>query len=175
MKLQWMGEYRAFVEKLNKYANVYASMYNKEDYYGTSIPISISQIQVLEYLLENEELNQNMSEIAGRLGISPSAFTKLVNKLTQKDLLEKFYMEGNRKNIIIRVTDHGRRLYQNYSNYIYEKSFSKMFHAGEGLPKKYLPVVAKMLDAGIWLVQEKEVKSSQVLIPVEKKQKLNQN
>ena len=87
MKLQWMGEYRPFVEKLIKYANVYASIYNKEDYYGTSIPISFSQIQVLEYLLENEELNLNMSEIAGRLGISPSAFTKLVNKLTQKDLL----------------------------------------------------------------------------------------
>lgn len=171
MKMQWMGEYRPFLEKLIKYANVYASIYNKENYYGTSIPISFSQIQVLEYLLENEELNLNMSEIAGRLGISPSAFTKLVNKLTQKDLLEKFYMEGNRKNIIIRVTDHGRRLYQNYSNYIYEKSFSKIFQAGEGLPKKYLPVIARMLEAGIWLEQEKEVKSAQVLIPVEKKQK----
>lgn len=98
MYLEWMGKNRAFVEKFIRYANTYAAVYKKEALYGTDIPISFEQVQVLEYLLENEQLNQNMSMIASRLGITPSNFTRIVNKLSGKNLLEKYYVEGNRKN-----------------------------------------------------------------------------
>lgn len=90
MYLEWMGKNRAFVEKFIRYANTYAAVYKKEALYGTDIPISFEQVQVLEYLLENEQLNQNMSMIASRLGITPSNFTRIVNKLSGKNLLEKY-------------------------------------------------------------------------------------
>ena len=85
MYLEWMGKNRAFVEKFIRYANTYAAVYKKEALYGTDIPISFEQVQVLEYLLENEQLNQNMSMIASRLGITPSNFTRIVNKLSGKN------------------------------------------------------------------------------------------
>ena len=50
MKLEWMGEYREFVEQLIKYCNYYAASYKKERCYGTEIPISFAQIQIVEYL-----------------------------------------------------------------------------------------------------------------------------
>ena len=118
MYLAWMGKNRAFVEKFIRYANTYAAVYKKEALYGTDIPISFEQVQVLEYLLENEQLNQNMSMIASRLGITPSNFTRIVNKLSGKNLLEKYYVEGNRKNIVIRVTDFGKEQYSSYSKWI---------------------------------------------------------
>ena len=58
MKLAWMGEYRDVVEKLIRYCNIYAAVYKKEAYRGTDVKISYSQIQVVEYLLENEELHR---------------------------------------------------------------------------------------------------------------------
>lgn len=62
MKLEWMGEYRDIVEQLIKYCNVYAAVYKKEEFMGTDIPISYAQIQIIEYLLENEELHLNMKQ-----------------------------------------------------------------------------------------------------------------
>ena len=138
MYLEWMGKYRLLVEKMIRYANMYAAIYKKEDFYGTDIPISFEQVQVLEYLLENEQLNQNMVMIANRLGITPSNFTRIVNKLVGKGLLEKYYVEGNRKNIVIRVTDLGKEQYQIYSEYIYELSFSRLFKQIEGIPEEEL-------------------------------------
>jgi DNA-binding MarR family transcriptional regulator len=64
-----------------RYCNIYAGVYKKEMTHGTNVSFSYAQIQVLEYLLENEELNQNMSCIATRLGITFSTFSKVVNKL----------------------------------------------------------------------------------------------
>lgn len=167
MYLDWMGKNRFFVEKMIQFANMYAAVYKKEEFYGTEIPISFEQVQVLEYLLENERLNQNMAMIASRLGITPSNFTRIVNKLVKKGLLEKYYIEGNRKNIIIRVTDLGRELYQTYSKYICNNFFSGLFEESEGVPEEVLNQLARGLEKSL----HREVESAREakLIPVETK------
>ena len=57
MQLEWMGEYRDVLEKLIHYCNVYAAVYKKEMPPIEGVSFSFSQIQVVEYLLEKEELN----------------------------------------------------------------------------------------------------------------------
>ena len=146
MKLEWMGEYREVVEKLIHYCNVYASVYKKECITKEGVSFSFSQVQVLEYLLENEDRNDNMSVIAARLGIALSSFSKLVSALEEKGLLEKFYLEGNKKNIIVHVSELGRKVYAAYVDEIYENHFSNMFSALNEIPKEYLPVIAQALD-----------------------------
>ena len=168
MKLAWMGEYREVVEQLIRYCNIYASVYKKEGYRGAETPISYAQIQVVEYLLENEDLHQNMSQIASRLGITPSSFTKLVNKLTDKGLLEKFHVQGNRKNVIVRVSALGRETYEGYSEYIYREHFSKMFDVGRALPREHLPLIARMLGAGLGASACEGAAAERVLIPIGK-------
>ena len=91
LELKWMGRYRGVVEQLIRYCNVYAGVYKKETLYPkTNVAVSYSQVQVLEYLLENEELNQNMSTIAKRLGITLSSFSKMINVLMEKGLVENW-------------------------------------------------------------------------------------
>lgn len=169
MYLDWMGKNRAFVEKFIRYSNTYAAVYKKEQLYGTDIPISFEQVQVLEYLLENEQLNQNMSMIAKRLGITPSNFTRIVNKLAGKQLLEKYYVEGNRKNIVIRITDFGREQYTSYSQWIYEHSFSKIFARIEKMPEEELLELAQGFEEALWL--EEKTSTEGRLIPVDNKKK----
>lgn len=148
MKLEWMGEYRDVVEKLIRYCNEYGNIYKREQYYGTKIKFSYAQIQVIEYLLENEERNQNMSTIAARLGISNSVFSKLVNQLVTKGLLQKYHTMNNRKDVIVRVTELGRSTYMEYSDFILKNHFQKMFDIADQLPRETIPVIAQMLGAG---------------------------
>lgn len=149
MKLEWMGEYRDVVEKLMKYCNEYGNIYKREQHYGTDIKISYAQIQVIEYLLENEERHQNMSTIASRLGVSLSVFSKLVNQLATKGLLQKYHTQSNKKDVIIQVTELGRKTYTDYSEFIVRTHFQKMFAVADKLPRETLPLIAQMLDAGL--------------------------
>lgn len=144
IRLEWMDKHRQLVEKIIKYGNAYAHVYNKQWDYHTNIVFSAAQIQVLEYVLENE--NQKMSEIAKRLGITRSAFSKNVKKLIDKDLLEKFHSHDNQKDIFLRVTAQGEEVYSQYSKYIFEKCFREMFEVADQIPQQYLELMAKMLD-----------------------------
>ncbi len=170
MKLEWMGEYRDVLEQLIKYCNVYASIYNKEILRAEDVSFSFAQIQVVEYLLENEELNQNMMTIAARLGITSSTFSKLVARLVKKGMLKKFHMQGNRKDIVVRVTPMGQRVYDAYAARVVERHFGRMFGAAKDIPREYLPLFAQMLGAGLPRVVETPAdEEKRVLIPVREK------
>ncbi|MBQ4422960.1 MAG: MarR family transcriptional regulator [Clostridia bacterium] len=127
MKLEWMGEHREIVEALIRYCNIYAAVYRAERMSYEGITYSYSQIQVLEYLLENEERGENMSSIAHRLGITRSNFTKIINRLAQKGLVEKCRMPGSRRDLCVRVNDLGRVLYDDYSKGVLKRHFEPMF------------------------------------------------
>jgi len=166
MKLKWLGEHRSLIEALIYFANNYMRVYNKE-FLGDKVKISFSQIQVVEYLLENEEYNQKMSEVAKRLGITASSFTKLVNKLVEKGILQKYHIKGNKKDIIIRVTPLGKCEYQKYSEQIATILFSEMFQIGEEVSEKEREVFTRMLRS-LGSKIEWEGKEPVVLVAVDK-------
>jgi len=142
MKMSWMGEYRDIVESLIHYCNIYADVYKHEHMVFQDVTYSFSQVQVLEYLLENEERQENMSAIAYRLGISRSNFTKIVNRLEAKGLVDKQYMQGSRKVLIVTVNEFGKALYEGYSQDILKSHFSPMFKQLEQIPKECYPILS---------------------------------
>ncbi len=127
MKLEWMGQNREVVEALIHYCNIYAGVYRIEKMSFQDIRYSYAQIQVLEYLLENEERNDNMSAIAQRLGITRSNFTKIISRLSNKGLVEKVRMPGSRRDYNVVVNDLGRELYEDYAKGILKRHFEPMF------------------------------------------------
>ena len=145
MKMEWMGEYRDVVEALIHYCNIYADVYKNEHMVFQDVTYSFSQVQVLEYLLENEERQDNMSAIAARLGISRSNFTKIVNRLEAKGLVEKAYMQGSRKELIVTVNEFGKALYEEYAQEILKNHFQPMFMKLDRIPKSYYPYISEAL------------------------------
>ena len=127
MKLAWMGKNREIVEALIRYCNIYAVVYKIEKMSYRGITYSYSQIQVLEYLLENEERNENMSKIAHRLGITRSNFTKIISRLAAKGLVEKVSMPGSRRDLNVVVNELGRELYEDYAKGVLKRHFEPMF------------------------------------------------
>lgn len=146
MELTWMGRYREFVERIVKFGNAYAQSYTVEKSFNTPIAFSSLQLQVMEYILENEEKNQNMLEIATRLGISASTFSKNVKKMMEKGLLEKYHISGNRKEVIVKVTELGREMYRLYSEYILREVFQPIFQELDALPDDVVGRFCRVLD-----------------------------
>ena len=97
MRLNWMGKYRNFLEQLIRFGNLYAQAYKVEDSYTESTSFSPAQIQIMECILENEDNNLKMAEIASNLGVTPSSFSKNIKKMTEKGLLEKYHTNHNKK------------------------------------------------------------------------------
>ncbi|MNO80661.1 MarR family protein [compost metagenome] len=168
MSLEWMGKNRSFVEKLVKFGNAYANSYKKESPYNTAFSFSAAQIQVLEYILENEDKNHNMLEISNRLGISKSAFSKNVTKMVEKGFLEKFHTSENKKNIIIKVTKTGKEVYDQYVQYAYEKSFKKIFSLLNEIPEQHIEKIEAILDVAAIATSKKTKQKKEVkLIRIE--------
>lgn len=146
MKLEWLGTHRTFIEKSIKFANAYAYTYQKEQSFGTDQKFSSAQIQVIEYILENEDKNQSMVEISRRLGISQSAFSKNVKKMLEKGLLEKYHLSDNKKKVIVRVSQLGKETYFQYCEYVKRGIMNSLLEVIDQVPQSNLDLVAKALD-----------------------------
>ena len=107
MKLEWMGEYRDVVEAIIGVANIYNQIYNYKVFSDPSgkILLTANEVQIIEYIYENEERNDNMSEVARRLSISQSTFSKKVKQLVQKGLLERNPDQKDRRKVHLILTE----------------------------------------------------------------------
>lgn len=168
LKLEWLGEEREIMESLFLWSNNYANGYKKPFAINDNYCLSASEIQVIEYLLENEEMQLNMAGVAKRLGISKSSFTLQVTKLEQIGLLKKYYQEGNKKNLIVLVTDEGKQLYDEYSKkmtYIWK---STVLDPLDSIPMEYKSAIAKVIRNMIGTSKKFENAQKPHLIPIDK-------
>lgn len=144
MKLEWLGKYRNFFENLYYYTNTYGQVYTLSDFHQTSVPCSLAQIQILEYILENEEQNQKMAQVAQRLGVSPATFSKNVKKMVEKKLLEKYKSTTNKKEIIVKASSLGRQVYDEYVAALMEMRFRDTFAILDQIPAEYIDKLASV-------------------------------
>ncbi|WP_028592080.1 MarR family winged helix-turn-helix transcriptional regulator [Paenibacillus massiliensis] len=146
MKLDWMGNHRTLIEKIIKYGNAYSNTYKLQRSYGTDVMFSASQIQTLEYILEAEDKEEKMSEMAERLGVSRSTFSKNVKILKEKGLLEKYHLSGNRKDIYVKPSAKGREVYAQYTEFVRELCFDDIFRYADTISEADKESFTRILD-----------------------------
>jgi len=127
MKLEWMGPYRELVEEYIRASNHYARNYRNARMTFEGTALSAATVQVLEYILENEDQMQPMARLAERLGVTRGAFSKIAAQLCQQGLVEKHHPEENSKEYVLTLTDKGRRVYEAYTGYVLPEVFAPVF------------------------------------------------
>lgn len=120
MELEWMGRYRDIVGKIMRHGNIYARGHSMKIEDDTGTVLSALEWQTLECILEYEDDYCNMTELAEKLGIPQSNFSKYVKTLIQEGLVERFQIKGNNKNIILKLTKKGRDYYSVRSRIIHD-------------------------------------------------------
>lgn len=166
MELKWI-RHRKIVAAYYRSANAYTALCRRENL--SSAGMSSVEVQIIEQLLEHSDENRNMKWFAGQIGISTSAFTNYVNRLTQKGLVEKFHTVDNHKNIILKVSPAGLEAYTEYAE-VMQEVFEPMFKVMDRFSDEQEEDVVEMLNA--WADQHligTEKDKNFVLIPVDKK------
>lgn len=147
MELTWLGKYRQFVGTLFRSANAYSQVCKLEASFGDT-EISTYEIQIMEHILEYSDQHKNMSWYAELLGLSQSVFSKYVKKLVSKGLVEKYYLKGNKKNIVLMVSERGQEVYKSYSEYAESTWFRDFFDMLDTVPPDQLEMFEKII--GTW-------------------------
>jgi len=145
MNLDWLGKYRRFVGSLYRSANAYSQLCKKETL-GDSVKISPYEVQIMECIMENENQYRNMKWYAQQLGLSPSTYSKYVKKLVEKKMLEKYHVVGNKKDIILQVSELGLEEYQKYADHALKKWFSPLFEKLDELPPEQIEKMREILE-----------------------------
>jgi DNA-binding MarR family transcriptional regulator len=83
--------------------------------FGTDRLLYSSEIHTLEMIGKHPGIT--VTELADRQGISKSALPKLIHKLIQKDLVYRYQETGNKKNILLELTDNGRIAVQHHCKF----------------------------------------------------------
>jgi len=146
MAMEWLGEHEKLIGALMRFGNAYAQNYNTERDLGIGVSFSASEIQALEYILFNERENQHMAEMAAKLGIPNSTFSKNIKKMMDKGLVEKYHTSTNKKEIILRVSAFGREAYGRYRQFVYDNIYKDVFTLLDTVPQEYRETMLKALD-----------------------------
>lgn len=99
-----------------------------------------SQMKVLELVAFTDI--QTVSELAGFLGISTPAASKTVEKLVQRKFLNRCGGESDRRNVLVSLTEDGRRLLAAY-DFARSERLKDLFSQ---FPSEELRRVATLLD-----------------------------
>lgn len=138
MELTWMGRNRELVKELTRHSNIVSRALNNASSFNNEVEMTCIELQILENLIEKDDENRIMSEVAADVGIPRSAITLSSRHLLAQGLIERFRIKGNNKNIILRPTPLGRKVYQQYSETTALELFSKFFEELDKLSEEEL-------------------------------------
>lgn len=89
------------------------------------------------------EDGDNMSSVAKKRNITVGSLTTAVNHLVKKGYVDRSRGEEDRRIVMIRLTEKGRKAYWHHADYHRQMTEAVL----EKLSEEELPVLFKMLDA----------------------------
>ncbi len=146
MEVDWMGRYRPLVAALVLHANIVNKGISERNDIGDGIMLNPQEWQSLEFIIEHNDSFFSMIEISRRLGIPQSTFSRIVKTLQENRLIAKYQVAGNRKNIVLRPTDYGVKLYRNRVERSSGTRFRKFFAELEPLSDEDIKTFTSALN-----------------------------
>ena len=143
MKLEWMGPYREIIGNFYRSANGYSQIC-KNEMFGEPVLFSPYEVQIIEHILEHADQHRNMKWYASRLGLSQATYSKYVQKLVDKGLVEKYHTSGNKKDIILMVSPLGLKEYREYAVVAASQLFSELFRYLDSISEAELETVNRV-------------------------------
>ena len=146
METSWMGRYRSLVAALVQHGNLAGKNVGKKNDIGDGIMLSAQEWQILEHILEYHDETCNMVTMSNRLGVPQSSFSRAVKVLCSAGLVDKYQAVNNRKNIILKPTEYGCRLYERNAARLLQEQFRPFFDMLEPISDEDLNTVIRAIE-----------------------------
>jgi DNA-binding MarR family transcriptional regulator len=83
--------------------------------FGTGVPIHRKEIHTLQAIGRYPKMN--ITALAEHMGVTKGAISQTVAKLVSKKLVQKTYAKGNKKEVLLELTDLGWIGFQNHAKF----------------------------------------------------------
>ncbi|GAA5152627.1 MULTISPECIES: MarR family winged helix-turn-helix transcriptional regulator [Amycolatopsis] len=103
--------------------------------------LSVSEYTVLDVLARQDGFHLRMNQLANAVVLSQSATTRLVSRLENRDLLQRYLCPTDRRGIYTEVTEAGRRLLDE-ARPTHDEALTRALADAEQLPE-----LAPLVDA----------------------------
>lgn len=99
--------------------------------FGTGVPLFRSEIHTIETIGKNPGIN--VTRLAEKMGVTKGAVSQMLTRLTKKKLIDKRRMPGSDKEVMIGLSDLGRRAFENHGAFHRQILAVLKDHYGDGL------------------------------------------
>jgi DNA-binding MarR family transcriptional regulator len=114
---------------------------------AASADLSVVEYTVLDALSRQDGWHMRMQQLARATALSPSATTRLVNRLEDRSLLTRVLCADDRRGIYTEMTQAGRRLYEQ-AKPIHDETLERVLAEAQEQPE-LAPVVEALHGAGL--------------------------
>ena len=111
--------------------------------FGTAHLLYQSEIHFIDAIGSGEGLNA--SQISKKMGITNGAVTQVAEKLVKKKLVERYKIQGNKKEVYLRLTTEGKTAFENHKLFHQELS-DRMIEYLDGLKKEQMDALFGLMD-----------------------------
>lgn len=108
-------DYEKFLQDLERMVHQYNQMEKKKRTYGLSIPLSCTEIHILDEIGNQEGIG--VKAIAQSKGVTEGAVSQLIKKLIEKDLVKKESSKESDAKVCLFLTENGKICYEAHKDY----------------------------------------------------------
>jgi len=107
--------YEEILEKLEKIIMLTESMHNPSLSFGTGKLMHTKEIHTIQVI--GRYPGVNVTKLAEQMGVTKGAVSQTISKLTKKGLVRKRKIFGNKKEVVLELTDLGWIGFQNHEKF----------------------------------------------------------
>ncbi len=106
------NRYTPLIQAIMRHSNLVSCMMNDSITLRDNVVVPVQEWMVVELIVEQREEYNSMVELSRIFGIPPSTFFRIVSHLQKIGLVDKYRINGNKKNIVLRPTELALSIYE---------------------------------------------------------------
>ncbi|MDO3409281.1 MarR family transcriptional regulator [Saccharibacillus sp. CPCC 101409] len=111
-----MGQFHVQLDlALGRMFEVYNALNKKPKEYAPGMPLYLAEIHMIEAI--GRYPDSKLTDISHILNVTKGTASKMIAKLTQKNLVSRYQLEDNKKEVYVRLTESGRRAFEGHDKH----------------------------------------------------------
>lgn len=103
-----MSIHQDLIDKFIKVTAIFIENEKLPNTYGSDVLLYMSEVHFIEEISRHSDLK--VTELAQSMGLTKGRITHLTKQLKKKGMVESYKMEGNKKEVYLRLTEEGQKV-----------------------------------------------------------------